>query len=101
MEGVPLDGIHCQIVALVSLEVLAGVRARAEMDLTLLGSDEEQLIVEFVEVEAHTSSEAVNEGVLFVVRDFLVLVSHELQLDDLFGLELVLHQVPGGYTTIG
>jgi hypothetical protein len=100
MEGVPLDGIHCQIVALVSLEVLTRVSTRAEMDLTLLGSDQEQLIVEFVEVEAHTSGEAVNEGILFVVRDFLVLVSHKLQLDDLLGLEFVLHQVPGGHTTI-
>lgn len=53
------------------------------------------------EVEAHTTSEAVHELLLLLVSELLVLVEHQLQLHDLLSLELVLHEVPDGDTTVG
>jgi|LauGreDrversion4_2_1035121.scaffolds.fasta_scaffold47225_3 hypothetical protein len=37
------------------------------MYLTLLSSDKEKLIVEFVEIKAHTSGKTVNKGVFFII----------------------------------
>jgi hypothetical protein len=73
MISVPLNCIHGKVVTLISLEVLAGISAGAEMNLALFSSNQVELIVELVEVEAHTTSETVDEGVLFVVRKLLVL----------------------------
>jgi hypothetical protein len=73
MIGVPLDSIHGKVVTLIGFEVLAGISAGTEMNLALFSSNQVELIVELVEVEAHTASETVDEGVLFVVRKLLVL----------------------------
>lgn len=86
MISVPLDCIHGKIVTLISLEVLAGISAGAEMNLALFSTDQVELIVELVEVEAHTASETVDEGVLLIVRKLLVLFRDQLQLDDFLRL---------------
>jgi hypothetical protein len=70
------------------------------MDLTLLSSDKEQVVLVRVEVEAHTTSESISEGLLLVVEEFLVLVNNQLELDNFFSLQLVLHQVPVGDTSV-
>ena len=70
------------------------------MDLTFLCSNEEDVILEFVEVEAHTASKTVGESLLFVFSKTLVIVYNKFELDNLFGLKLVLHQLPIGDSTI-
>jgi hypothetical protein len=87
--------------ALVGLQILSGVGLRAEMDLALFSSDEEEMVLIGVEVEAHTAGEAVSERFLFVVEELLFLIGDELKLDDLFSLKFVLHEVPVGHTAIG
>ena len=94
MIGVPLDCIHGKVVTLISLEVLAGISAGAEMNLALFSTDQVELIVELVEVEAHTASETVDEGVLLVVRKLLILFRDQLQLDDFLRLKLIFHEIP-------
>ena len=73
MIGVPLDCIHGKVVTLICFEVLAGISAGAKMNLALFSTNQVELIVELVEVEAHTASETVDEGVLLVVRKLLIL----------------------------
>ena len=70
------------------------------MNLSFLSSDEEQVLLVLVEVEAHTSGETVDEWFLLAVRELLILVNHELQLDNFLWLQLVLHQVPEGDAAI-
>ena len=70
------------------------------MNLTFLSTDKEEIILVFVEVEAHTAGETVNEWLLLAISKFLLLVDDELQLDDLLRLELVLHEVPESDTTV-
>jgi len=94
MISVPLNCIHGKIVTLISLEVLAGISAGAEMNLALFSTDQVELIVELVEVEAHTASETVDEGVFLVVRKLLVLFRDQLQLDDFLRLKLIFHEIP-------
>ena len=65
MEMVPLDRIHAVVMTLVGLEVLAGVSLRAQVDLALFSSDQEQMRLILVEVEAHTASKAIHERLLF------------------------------------
>ena len=64
------------------------------MDLTLLCADKEEVLLIFVEVEAHTASEAIDERLFLAVSKFLVFVDDKLQLDDLLWLKFVLHEVP-------
>lgn len=71
------------------------------MDLTFFSSNQVQVVFVGVEVETHTSSKAVGESFLLVVKKFLLLVDDELELDDLLGLKFVLHKVPVGDTAIG
>ena len=97
---VPLDGIDSKVMVLVSLQVLARVRLGAQVNLTFLSTDKEEIILVFVEVEAHTAGETVDEWLLLAISKFLLLVDDELQLDDLFRLELVLHEVPESDTTV-
>lgn len=94
MELVPLDSVDAVVMALVGLEILTRVSLGAQMDLTLLSTDKEQVGLELVEVEAHTTGEAIKEGLLLVVSEALGLVNDKLKLDDLLSLELVLHERP-------
>jgi hypothetical protein len=100
MEGVPLNRINGQVVPLISLKVLTRVSARAQMDLAFLSSDKEQLVVDLIEIEAHTSGKAVDKGILLVVRDLLVLIGHKLQFNDFFRFKFILHEIPCGDTAI-
>lgn len=71
------------------------------MDLTLLSSDKEQVLFEFVEIEAHTTGESVKESFLFVLYEALVLIDNESKLDDFLSFKLVFHERPVGDSTIG
>jgi len=70
------------------------------VDLTFFGTNKEEVILMCIEVKAHTTSKSVCERLLLVVKKFLVLVNNQLELDDFLGLQLVLHQVPVGDTTV-
>ena len=100
MVWVPLDSIHCEVMVLVSLQVLSTEGLGAEMDQTFLSSNKIEMFFILVEVEAHTTGETIDELLLLVVGKFLLLVDDKLELGDLLGLELVLHEVPVGDTTI-
>ena len=56
------------------------------MDLTLLSTDQEQVRLIFIEVEAHTASKSIDEGLFLAVGKFFLFVDDELELDDLFRL---------------
>ena len=70
------------------------------MDLALFSTNQEEMVVELVEVEAHTSSKAIEESLFLVLNKLLVLIDDELELDDLLWLKLVLHEVPACYSSI-
>lgn len=70
------------------------------MDFSFFGADQEQVVLELVEVEAHTSGKPVEEGFLFVFDEFFVGVNDQFELDDLFGFQFVLHEGPVGDSTI-
>lgn len=71
------------------------------MNLSFLSSDQIEVVLVRVEIEAHTSSESVSESFFLVIEEFLLLVDNELELDNFLSLELVLHQVPVSNATIG
>lgn len=71
------------------------------MNLSFLSSDQIEVVLVGVEIEAHTSSESVSERFFLVIEEFLLLVDNELELDNFLSFELVLHQVPVGNATIG
>lgn len=100
MICVPLHSIHCQVVTFIGLQILSTVGLGAEMDLSFLGTDQEDVILEFVEVEAHTTCQTVKEGLLLVLAEALVFVHNKLELDHLLSLELVFHELPVGNPTI-
>jgi len=58
------------------------------------------MVLECVEVEAHTTGETVKELFFFVFNKSLVFIDDKLKLDDLLCLEFVLHQGPVGDSTI-
>jgi len=97
---VPLNSVNSQVMALIGLEILSGVSLGAKMDLTLFSSDKEQVFFEFVEIEAHTTGESIEESFLLVLDEALVLIDDESKLDDFFSLKLVLHERPVGNSTI-
>ena len=70
------------------------------MDLTLLSTDKEQMVLVRVEVEAHTTSKSINESFFLVISKTFALINDELKLDYFFSFELVLHESPVGDTTI-
>ena len=100
MVVVPLNSVHGEIMVLVCLEVLARVGLGTEMNLALLSSDEEKMIGVLVEVEAHTTGKAVEEGLLLVVVELLLLIDDQFKFDDFLRLQLVFHEVPVGDATI-
>jgi hypothetical protein len=61
------------------------------VDVALLGTDQEQVVIGLVEVKAHTAGKTVQEHFLALVKHNLFLVNHKLELVDFLGLELVLH----------
>jgi len=97
---VPFDGVDGQVMVLVCFQVLARVRFGAQMDLTFFSTNEEQVFLILVEVEAHAAGKTVDKWLLLAVSELLLLVDDELQLDDLLGLKLVLHEVPESDATI-
>jgi len=70
------------------------------MDLTLFGTNQEEVLLIFVEVEAHSASETVDKGLLFGVSKLLFFVNNKLKFHDFLRFELILHQVPKGDATI-
>ena len=97
---VPLDSINCKIMIFVSLEILSRICLRAKMDLTFFSSDKEQMVRVSIKVEAHTSSEAVEEAFFFVIMELFLFVNNKFEFYDFFWLKLILHEVPVGYSTI-
>lgn len=87
MVVVPSDLIDSEQVALVSLLVLPRVSKRAFVDLALFGTNQKREVVELVEVEAQTTCESDE-------RSFFLLLTSELQFEDFFRFELILHQTP-------
>jgi len=100
VEVIPLNCIHGKVVTIVGLQVLTRVGLGAEMDLAFFSADQEEVVLELVEVEAHASCQSIEEGFFLVLYQLLVLVDNELELDDLFRLKLVLHQRPVCYPSI-
>jgi len=70
------------------------------MDFTFFCSYEEEMFLERVEIEAHTTSKSIKESFLFVLNKTLVLIDDKSKLNNLFGLKLVLHKGPVGNSTI-
>ena len=88
MEIVPPNLIHGEQMALVGLLILPAVALAAFVDPAFFGSQNENIGVEFIEVEAESGGQADQRGLVFVVA------ADEFETDDFFGLELVLHEVP-------
>jgi len=59
--GVPFDSVDRKVMVFVCLEVLSRVGLGAEMDLTFLSSDKEEMIGVLVEIEAHSAGVTVEE----------------------------------------
>jgi len=95
VEVVPAHLVDGEQVALVGLLVLAGVGLGALVDTALLSAQDEDVGVELVEVEAEAGGQTDQRGLVLVVA------ADEFQPDDLFGLELVLHQVPVHDAAVG
>ena len=100
MISVPLNSVDSKIMIFVGLKVLARVSLRAEMDLTFFSSDKEQMVRVSIKVEAHTSSEAVEEAFFFVIMELFLFVNNKFEFYDFFWLKLILHEVPVGNSTI-
>lgn len=71
------------------------------MNLSFLSSDQIEVVLVGVEIEAHTSSKSISESFFLVIKEFLLLVDNELELDNFLSFELVLHQVPVSNATVG
>jgi len=97
---IPLNSIDSEVVVLICLSILVGEGFVTKVDIAFFGTNEEQVVVLFVEVEAHTTGEPVVEGLFLGVEHLLLLVDHKLKFQNLFSLELVLHQAPVGNTAI-
>jgi hypothetical protein len=97
---IPLDGVDSQIVIFVGFSILVSEGSIAKMNVTFFSTNKEQVVVLFVEVEAHTTGKTIVESLLLGVKHLLVLIDHKLELEDLFSLELVLHQGPVSDTAI-
>lgn len=78
----------------VSFKVLARESFRAFVDFTFFGTDQEDMLFEFVEIEAKTTS--ITNQRAFFISGF----SNELKLDDFFRFELILHENPVSNSTI-
>lgn len=57
MEVVPFNFIDSEQMAYIGFLVLPGVGTRAFMDLAFLSSNEEDMLLEFIEVEAKSTSQ--------------------------------------------
>jgi len=76
VEDVPFHCINCQVMPFVSLKILTTVSLRTKMDFSLLGSNQEQRLIELVEIKAHTSSVSVEKSLFLVLYKFLILINH-------------------------
>ena len=59
------------------------------MDFTLFSSDQEEMILVDVEVEAHTTCKSIDKGFLFAIRKSLAFINNKLKLDNFFSFKLV------------
>jgi len=100
VEVVPLDSVNGQVVSLVRLKILSRVSLGAQVNFALFRANQELVRFMLVEVETHSACQPVEEGLLFVLDKFFVLIDHQLQLDYLLCLELVLHEGPVGHSAI-
>jgi len=91
MIFVPLDSIYCKIMALIGLQVLSRVCLRAKMNLTFFSTHKEKMILELVEIEAHTSGETIKELLFFIFNKSLILIDDKLKLNNFFSFQFVLH----------
>jgi len=99
-ERVPPHAVDRHMVIIVCLEVLAVVCLRTLVDLTLLGSQDEKMMRERVEIETGTPGKASERGILIVTllltRGLLCLENH-----DIGRLELVFDHGPVGDAAVG
>ena len=70
------------------------------MNFTFFCTDKEEMVLEHVEVEAHTSGKTVKELFFLIFNKSLVLIDHKLKLDNFFSFKFVLHEGPVGDTAI-
>lgn len=70
------------------------------MDLAFLSTDEEDVILELVEVEAHTTCKTILERFLFLFSHILAFIYYKFKLNNLFGLKFILHEMPVCYSAI-
>ena len=70
------------------------------MDLTFFGTDEENVILELVEVEAHTACETILEGLLLFLTHILAIINNKFEFDNLLSFKFVLHKMPVSYPAI-
>ena len=92
MERIPFDGIHRHVMALVGLQILSAVRLGALVDLPLLRTDDEQMLVVLVEVEAAAARSPTEVHFIGVVLGG----GYEFELHDGLHLKLVLAHNPRG-----
>ena len=78
---VPLDSIDGQVVILVGLQVELLARLGAQVNLTLLGTDQEQVRLIFIEIEAHAAGKTIDEWLLLAVGQLLLFVNNKLELE--------------------
>ncbi len=71
MVWIPFHRVDCKIVTLVRLEVLSTGRLRAFVDFALLGTNNEKVLNELVEVKAHASSKSNKRRIILYLTLFL------------------------------
>jgi len=75
---VPFNRVDSKVMVLVSLQVLARVCSRAQVNVTLFSTDQEHVLEVLTEVKAHTTGKTVHELLLLVGGKVLVVVDHKL-----------------------
>lgn len=56
MISVPFNSIYSQVMTFISLKILPRVSFRAQVDFSFFSTNKEQMILEMIEVKAHTTS---------------------------------------------
>lgn len=81
----------------ISLLELATVSSGAFMNVSLLSAQNKGILVKGREIEAESTGQRNQSGLLFRV---LILAVDEFESDDLFTLEFVLHQDPIEHSSV-
>lgn len=90
---IPVDFVHCQQMAFVSLLVLTWICQWAFVDFAFFSADQKWECIELAEVETQSACQP-NE------RGFLLFLSHQFQFENLLWLQFVLHQTPVHHSAI-